>query len=399
MLNFKWMKKVDAKNKLIRNSFYLVLALFICVLGLVTYFFVACELIHGNNSSKQQTYYLQEMFNADGKYRQDNGGRLQHNNGQPIYVAIEDGAFNIPQQAVITSALDYIFDLVGDINDNYHYEIVDSPEDNYQNGSHIIFRSSQVDQANAMAIRKPSMYSFGSKGAFNNVNTITYDYDFLKQNKDRLYYTTLHELLHVFGLEDVYGSKQQTHLDTYLNVNIDERLKMITPNDYKMLVACYAEDLNTIPKEKQNDYLNELHQKIEAYSQNYYEYYCNFANQTKLQPFSLSAIRTLSSANENALGETISFGVYLNQGGERVEANISDGNYSISVYDNKNSLIDSCEGKTYEVDGHIFLQGVHLKSFKKGREIYTDMHIVSNFGSYSLYDIFNNFYSNSGKVC
>ena len=394
------MKSVEAKNKLIKNAFYLVLSIFILVLLLAGFFVISSEVVHSNNSSKSQTYYLQEMFNADGKYRQDNGGRLQHNNGQPIYVAIEDEYFNESQQTLIVSALDYIFDLVGDINQNYHYQIVeDSSEASYQSSSHITFKVSQVDGANAMATRKPSMYCFGSKGAFNNANTIVYDLEFLTQNKNRFYYTTLHELLHVFGLEDVYGTKQQTHLDTYLNVYTDERLQMITPNDYKMLVACYAADLNTIQRDKQNDYLNLLFDKIDKYSQQYYEYYCNVKSGVKPQTISMLSEMAVNEKEDESQGETISFGVNLTRGGERVETNLNEGRYSLKVYDNQNKMIDSCEGKVYEVDGQIFLQGVHLTNFKKGREIYTDMHIFTYLNQFSLYDLFNNFYSNTGKVC
>ena len=52
---------------------------------------------------------------------------FQHNNGEPIYVSLPNGATETSYNAMISS-LDYIFNLMEQINPNYTYKIVSESE-------------------------------------------------------------------------------------------------------------------------------------------------------------------------------------------------------------------------------------------------------------------------------
>ncbi|MBQ8908719.1 MAG: hypothetical protein IJY90_00300 [Clostridia bacterium] len=371
------------------------------------FLFVGSEVVHADNSSTQQTVYLQQLFGADAEYRQPNYGRLKHNNGEAIYISLEEGAFSQAQTETIISSLDYIFGLIGDINDNYHYEIVDDVnKSNYSGKSSIEFSSCQLENANGCAVRDGSIFAFGSKGKFNIDCKVKFDEDLLAKNSNHLYYTSLHELLHIFGLDDVYGNKVR-HLDTYMNINTNDQLKMISPNDYKLLVACYAEDYSSFSKEDKLAYISMLQQKVEDYSKEYYSYYSQQRLNARKQGwldcgYSIETVHQIFNYDGIVGDVALTFDVCLTTGGEMVKVLVENGQYNLLTYDSNNNMIEMCFGKAYNVNGEIYLESVHLDSFKYGKETYADMYIYlpenDTMQQYRLYDTLNNCYSANGVL-
>ncbi|MGN0961456.1 MAG: hypothetical protein ACI4PF_04585, partial [Christensenellales bacterium] len=97
------------------------------------------EIVHKDNSSIEQINQYQEEFNVVSGYRHTNGERLKHNGDEPIYIQIDD-EFSPEQKETIKQALDFIFGLVGDINDNYKYVVVDDiNQPKYSNKTKIKF--------------------------------------------------------------------------------------------------------------------------------------------------------------------------------------------------------------------------------------------------------------------
>lgn len=376
---------------------------FFSVVGM--FLFVVSEVVHADNSSTEQTIYLQQLFGANANYRQANYGRLRHNNGEAIYISLEKNSFSENQTQTIVSAVDYIFKLIGDINENYHYQLVEDVNNvEYCGKSSITFSTGALKNANGCAVRENSFFSFGSKGNFNQNCKIMYDKNFLKNNEKRLYYTTLHELLHVFGLEDVYSDAVR-YLNTYMNVNTNESLTMITPNDYKILVACYAKNFSRF--DEKQDYINLLLEKVEKYSSEYYQYYSHQQLENKKQGwlecgYSEEEVQQIFSYSK--LGEKLScsFDVCLTTGGERVSVLVDEGQYSLFTFDKNDVLLESCFGSAYNVNGEIYLESVHLNSFTYGKETYADMYIYlpekSTNQHCRLYDTLNHCYSGTGVL-
>ncbi|MBQ8792485.1 MAG: hypothetical protein IJZ62_02595 [Clostridia bacterium] len=386
------------KKGWLRNFFDVIIWAIVGVAIASLFLFAGSEIAFADYSSTQQTIDLQEILDVDAGYRQSNYARLQHNDDQPIYVSLEEDVFSQTQIDTIVSALDYIFGIVGQINDNYQYKIVDNVNNGqYLGKSRIHFTVGDFENANGCAKRNSSIFGFGSKGIFNQDCKVVYDKDFLTQQPSHFFYTTLHELLHIFGMDDVYDNKVE-HLDTFMNVFTDDSLKMITPNDYKLLVACYAKDLSALNEEDRAEYIKSLQQKIEDYSVKYYSYYSQREQKNRaMSNLDLNCSITMSmqeKQSEESLDLT--FNVCLTAMGQKVRVVIEENSYNVYTFSENGKLVENCEGEVFEADGEIFLQGVHLQDFKEGKETFVDLYIFKTGQLYNLCDVFNNCYSNDG---
>ena len=103
------------------------------------------EIKHKDNSTISQVDEYIEKFDVIDGYRHADGERLKHNGNEPIYIQI-DNEFTKEQKETIKQALDFIFGLVGDINSNYKYEIVDNiNETKYKNKVKIVYLSTNAE--------------------------------------------------------------------------------------------------------------------------------------------------------------------------------------------------------------------------------------------------------------
>lgn len=354
---------------------------FACIAVLASDLYFGSELKYQDYSTKAQTVDLQESLDAVAGYRMKSKARLQHNNDEPIYVKI-DQSFTDEQRNTIISALDNIFGLVGDVNSKYKYKIVDEVK-LFSNKTYISFdikdaeRVDEEESVVATTITDTGELRFGSKGSFFDSCNIYYNPHTLETSPKVTYEATLHELLHVFGIGDVYN-QEATYQNTFVNTHNGsaEWLHMITPNDYKLLVSMYAEDMGDMTENEKQKYVDELNKKIDEYSKNYYNYYKTAYKQYLIKSgHSQEGVKNLTGYGEIGKKVDITFAKNLHNLDEigKVRIKISDDKYVIATYDKNGKLIDDCSGKAHHLGEVIFLQDVHLKNFAFGKESFSDL--------------------------
>lgn len=330
--------------------------------------------------SLDQINEYQEFFNTIDGYQHTNGDRLKHNGDEPIYIEI-DNKFSPTQQETIKQALDFIFGLVGDINKNYRYEIVQNINDKqYSNKTKIkfnledkvIFNNEEVDGLYTTYLHASKS---NKKGIFINHGNVFIEDDNAK-DLDELYYTTLHETFHLFGVKDVYLKyTDQRYNNTYINVNTNHDLKMITPNDYKLLISLYAKDIKTLTDNEKQEYTSQLEEKIEDYTIKYFSHYQEVYKQSLIDKgFSENLVKENTSYYplENNIDVTF-VDTLSTKGISTIRVKVKNDKYVIATYDENNNLLENCTGKAYNVGGQIFLHNVALSNLKNGDQTYADL--------------------------
>lgn len=229
------------------------------------------------NSSNAQIMKISEALGADNdrivSYNPDKNNcaiRLAHNNGEPIEVAFDPSFSGLEQYAI--DSLDYLFGIMGSINENYKYEIVDFE------GAH---EHNIVFQAKETSDKYSGTTSISSRSADDGVHNIEWGMvtiykDSLESSTNspkeveiNLRNTITHEIMHVLGFDDVYPSLTDMHVGNTLlhtsSKHANEFAKLhITPNDYKNFIALYA---------KPSADLNSDIEKYKAMSDAYAEFY------------------------------------------------------------------------------------------------------------------------------
>ena len=337
-----------------------------------------------------------DLLGCDFSYWQPNDMRMKHNNGEPIYVSISEDFSDVERQNIV-DALNYVFGVMGDINPNYHYELVeDAGSIKYLNKSVVKFGVEQAKQEEADAVhttdRANRIARLSGKGIFGTSNKIMFDPDYLKENEQEnsLYGVTVHELLHCFGLDDVYCQEDGTYYgNSFLNPLIEDKgLVMITPNDYLALISIYAENFDK--KSDKDDYVKVVNEFIDDYSKEYYTAHYNQRlqncidngySETRIEEFFAPVGENINlefDGYDKNLGTTHSFVV-----------NVKDGKYKISSFDENKNLIDEDTGKAFYVNGHIYLQDVRLNKCLNDKQSNIDAFIITDklTGLYWLSDL------------
>lgn len=384
------MKKGTVK-KTIKNI--LISSLAVLTIGTAS-LHVSSEIVHNENSSISQTYDLQDNLKVVADYRNNLGARLKHNGNEPIYVSISN-EFSEEQRNIIINGLNNIFGLVGDINNKYNYEIVENLNDlKYFNKTTIKFNFDEIAaQAEGNAHSEYSLFALSSKGHFIKGGTISFDKEVYQKSNNKLDYMVKHELLHLFGLSDIY-EKEDTYLNTFMNIHQKDFVNMISPNDYNLLLSMYAENLNEYSDDEKNNYIESLQKKSDDYRQKYYE---NYSNNRKESYKNNNLILNESQITSDI--DVVFSNIYS------VDKNIStiriktEGNaYTIATYDTSGNIIEKHNGKCMNVNGEIFLQDVHMKSLYKGNETFVDLQIThdSKSNKYKLSSLVLNLESSKG---
>ena len=221
------------------------------------------------------------------------------------------------------------------------------------------------------------------------------------EDLNELYYTVLHETFHLFGVRDVYSNwQEELYYNTYININIIHKLKMITPNDYKLLISLYGNDMSEASDKEKQDYIAQIEQKIDNYTRKYYVHYQQVYKQTLIDrgfsDYDVKANTTYVTL-ENDLDLTFTETLAL-KGISKIRVKVKDDKYMLETYDAYDNLLERCSGKAYNVGGQIFLHNVELKNFKKGRPTYIDlcMYMRADNTVYFLKDTVNTLYSATG---
>ena len=165
--------------------------------------------------------------------------RLKHNGNEPIYVHIDD-SINDKTESLILQSLNYIENIFSLINDKYTFKVIDEQKAEKIKDIRTVITYKAEDL--------PPIYNGANTRLFKNYAINDYEFyihkstiklrtsfinDFIDSEPEKILYALNHELLHAFGLSDVYiYDKDET---TFMKVDLGEYYEIISPNDFKLL--------------------------------------------------------------------------------------------------------------------------------------------------------------------
>lgn len=324
---------------------------------------------------------------------------MEHNGDEPIYVYLDE-TIKGRDVALAKQSLDYVFDIVGDINENYDYEIVDkSTFDSKIGKTKIEYGLGDVElkdvKLNGLAHHNPNILSYlTSKSTTNDYKITIRDYSIEEQDDESRLYIYIHELLHTFGFNDVYTlEKLQTttkhYGNTIMNTEQGQVRTVITPDDLKILMSAYTKQM---PEAELEQKIELYKQKIKEYENMYYDYYSKIVHEkssiaNKIENTNFKLDGEISTAYED--GRVLE--TYY-------EIDITDDKYHFVILNDKNKIIDSCDGEVLWKDGFAVLRNITLKhgirpnikneSYEGG--YVQDWSIIDCGNHYELYDTFTN---------
>jgi len=228
-------------------------------------------------SSEEQIQTIVKALGADNSMitssnpeKNNKSIRLAHNNGKPIEVAFHPNFEGLESYA--TETLDYLFGVISSINPMYNYKIVDFKDINSHD---IVMQSSSEDKS------YHGTASIISKIAEDGVANI--DWGIVTIFKERIQstcktqeefekvirYVMTHELMHVLGFDDIYTNKTDMFVGNTLMQDVADRgndyvATHITPNDYKNIIALFAEPSKDLSKD-----LEKYKKMSDEYTQEY----------------------------------------------------------------------------------------------------------------------------------
>ncbi len=360
-------------------------------------------------SDEAQVEVIGKSLGCDLSYMKHNqsGGivRMMHNGDKPIYVHIKD-EMNEEENELIRQSLDYVFGIVGKINDNYKYEIVDSDELNKQKilgRTTITYQEGAADtglmDAQGKIYRDTNYFGNFSENDFYTNYVIEYDREESKDNSyDEKLYTFLHELLHAFGLDDVYveGAHKKTDINYQNTVMKGYSVSgnIITPNDLGCLCSAYAEKLS-------GDELTEFISKAEKVCNDYEAYY--YENRVeKLQTYENNKTIDLTNKDMNSHFEASLTDVDGTKIEQKVDIQIEGDKYIFKISGAGRTEECIATGEVADVNGVKVLKNVkftgtyELHEVGKAKETIMDLYVVRLHGRDMLYDA-NNYSSMWGQ--
>jgi len=357
-------------------------------------------------SDESQVETIAESLTCDLSYMKHNstGGvvRMMHNGDEPIYVHITD-EMNEEENKLIKESLDYVFHIVGSINNNYKYELVDKEEYykqkilgkttiKYVEGPCI---SGPID-ANGQISRKTNVLKNFSENDYYSRYVIEYNREGSKHHSyDEKLYVFLHELLHAFGLDDVYvdGPHKKTDID-YRNTIMKGSGNIITPNDFKCLLSAYAEKLSG---GKLSEYIDKAEQVSSEYEKYYYENRIE-----KLRDYENDTLIDLEGKDVNSMFESTLTDVDGTILSQQVNLKIEGNRYTLEISGGGRESVCVVSGVVLEQNGVKILRNVkftgsfELSEMGKAEETIMDLYVVRIQNRDMLYDA-NNYSSMWGK--
>lgn len=314
------------------------------------------ESIHISNNylSQEELYEYCESLECDTSYilttSKDNMLRMQHNNGEPVYVCIDENLSDFEKEC-IKKSLDKMFGLVGRINNKYYYKIVNKFEYKTKfNKTRIYYTLGELEERVGGRMNGSEIYDNGDVALIRdytvyldleNFKYLNYDYETVVE------YSINHETFHLFGIDDVYNSnKQNTYINVHesLNGNIDD----LTPNDVRCLIALYADKNKTNPE------------NIEEYYKDILDYYYNNY---------ITQIVYKQQLEQSFYYENFIFNAYVTSSGDDNKENfiydykitVQDGHYEFELIDGLNNrVLKSCSGNARVQNGIVLLENVNM---------------------------------------
>ena len=354
--------------------------------------YVSDEVVFENYADNQEQDEMVKLLDCQDVYRDKWGYRLKHNDTQPIYVSISDD-FTQAQREEVVKALDYIFGIVGEINDNYRYEIVEKDFKFAKTSIHFRIKG----DGDYEGIHKQNFNSFmsllGGHGMMSYNHTISIDPQFLETQQKRTYSVCVHELLHCFGIDDVYSAKNKPYVsNTFVNVNVENKgVEMLTPNDMKLLCAMYHKPFAN--NEERDAFVQQVLEKVDAYSVEFYthhdkafqEYYQKIYEE---KGYPQTTIDRLNMHLPIQNGKFTFYQISNSQKIGSIELVLDDSGYTVTTFDHNQNQLDSCSGKAYMVNNAVYLQNVNLDPLLSDANSYVDLCLyLQADGKYVLKDL------------
>ncbi len=342
--------KKDAIIKKLKNGFKIAGATALLAVTLISCS-PSLDFTAQEYASQETISETADFLNCDLSYiqqRNDGFVRMRHNNGDPIYVCF-DSAYSEDLKTKAIESLDYVFGIVGKINDNYHYEIVEKTEYLLKGNKTKIYYTFGDKLETSNAYMESEFHSLMETKE----NPFYYQYKLclnIKNIEDdkELKYSLVHELLHAFGLGDVYTySNGNKH---YGNTIMNNKLKynMITPNDLACLISLYADEDCDLTK---------MQSELKKYENKFYKV---LANNVK------DGFETTEMVDESNFMWTTNIieGTPLKiEYGYNYEITVENETYWLQIYDYRtNELIDECRGEVYNHEGVLILKNIKLKN-------------------------------------
>lgn len=304
------------------------------------------ELIAKHYSSKEQVMAIADGLGVRSEII-DGGGadwktgkktilRLEHNMGKPIRVAIHPELSEMASRVAVEQ-VDMLFGYLSGINGNYTYEIVEYSEDEeydilFQNRdgafNGIVGFSEKSSHLGNIYVNKAEIYL--NERAIDNSS-----YD----DESHYRYVALHELMHVLGFEDVYiYDINQLDLTTILSspsvYNNSYTSSHITPNDYKNLIALYAQ-----PSENLSEDIERYQQMADEYFKEYYRQWAisNFENETMPSQSIENGVYSFTKLAyidiDNKIRDELTFNL-----------EVSGNNYTLTVFNSSGQVMETSSG-------------------------------------------------------
>ena len=346
-----------------KNALKMVVAGILITLSIATSPITYINAKLSSYSSDGQIEEVADDLNCDLGYLDKVGKhyyRMEHNGKEPIYVCL-DKSLTEEEKNTAIKTLDELFGIVGLINSNYRYELVDEAEYApkigktkiyYRIGERVSDYEGSEFKARGYIFKGPNLISWLTTKRTMNNYVITLDRDEINKRNSDIEYTMRHELLHAFGFNDVYTIDREKTTDkfqgnTYIN-NSFEGFNMLTPNDVKCLISLYSQKKTNKDKVREflKEYTNRYYQSYTEAIENKYGKYENF-NQREIDM-------------EGGIRVTKEDGTMH---GYMYQVNIENCKYEFRILDYfSNKLLDSCSGDVVYVNGMAVLKDVELKT-------------------------------------
>lgn len=299
--------------------------------------------------------------------------RLAHNNGKPIEVAFHPNFAGLESYAKET--LDYLFGVIGLINPMYNYEIVDFKDIN----SHDIVMQSSIEDKSYHGTA-----SISCKIVEDGVANI--DWGIVTIFKEKIQsacksqeefdkvvrYVMTHELMHVLGFGDVYPNQTDMFVGNTLMQNAadmgnDYVATHITPNDYKNMIALFAEPSKDLSKD-----IVKYKKMSDEYTQDYYKncFESEFGDK-KIKIESLEREDIYQFSQNSFITTTTSQNLDFS-------IEIKDEKYYLTVKDKKGNILE-------KTTGDVKFFGANITKEGKEKTINDAVMLIENFESKYFY--------------
>lgn len=347
-----------------------------------------------------QIKYIASKLDCDMSYFRQLHGKylmMEHNGNEPIYVYF-DKSMNEEHKELAKESLDYVFDIVGEINNNYRYEIVDwSKYISHVGQTKIRYSIGDINYNGAdvegVAEAYPNLLSLlTNKRTANRFHISVSNSECDRADKLNTY---IHELLHLFGFDDVHTLKAFETTNKYYGNTImksshgNSGINLLTPNDMKVIMSVFTKKMS---KKELDEKLNIWTSKLDDYENEYYKYFSERVLERS------EASDRIEKGNYAYTGRyqltELDGSVYkLNY-----EIRLKDDRYILKIFDKNNTMIDETNGDIFWNDGVAVLKNVELKKgITPGVEFETfeggyisDLAMIADDGHFELYNVFTN---------